>query len=197
MFTTHRFLQDPFPKKFWYFENNTVSEDECEAIKDIVLKRKLVSLRKGLTSDYSSQNRSRNSYICFLPLIEETDWIFTKMSEISNRINNDYFKYDLDSIESLQFTEYGENYNGFYKKHIDSLYESSSSRKLSFTLQLCDPDDYDGGNLLLHTGKDVIDLPKNKGSISFFPSWALHEVQPVIKGTRYSLVGWLAGPRFK
>jgi len=31
----------------------------------------------------------------------------------------------------------------------------------------------------------------------FFPSYTLHEVTPVTKGTRYTLVGWVHGPAFK
>jgi PKHD-type hydroxylase len=33
--------------------------------------------------------------------------------------------------------------------------------------------------------------------ITLFPSWSLHRVTPVTKGTRYSLVAWVSGPRFR
>ena len=38
---------------------------------------------------------------------------------------------------------------------------------------------------------------KNRGTAIFFPSYVLHEVKPVTKGLRYSLVIWVTGPKFK
>ena len=56
---------------------------------------------------------------------------------------------------------------------------------------------YDGGEVLLYnTLSDSITLSRALGSISFFPSYTIHEVLPVTRGTRYSLVGWVYGPAF-
>jgi PKHD-type hydroxylase len=33
--------------------------------------------------------------------------------------------------------------------------------------------------------------------MTLFPSFVLHRVTPVTKGTRYSLVAWVSGPPFK
>ena len=47
----------------------------------------------------------------------------------------------------------------------------------------------------LFTNKEEYDVAKkDKGTITFFPSHVLHEVTPVTKGTRYSLVSWVQGP---
>ena len=35
-----------------------------------------------------------------------------------------------------------------------------------------------------------------KGAMILFPSFLLHKVSPVTKGTRNSLVGWVRGPNF-
>ena len=43
---------------------------------------------------------------------------------------------------------------------------------------------------------DFATLSRATGSISFFPSYTIHEVKPVTRGTRYSLVGWACGPAF-
>ena len=40
-------------------------------------------------------------------------------------------------------------------------------------------------------------LPKEQGKLILFPSYVLHEVKPVTKGERYSLVAWITGPQFK
>ena len=71
-------------------------------------------------------------------------------------------------------------------------------RKLSFALQLSDPDDYEGGNvqLLDESGESYI-VPRQKGCIVLFDSRTQHRVNRVTKGVRKSIVGWTVGPRWK
>ena len=38
---------------------------------------------------------------------------------------------------------------------------------------------------------------KEQGTLTAFPSYVLHEVTPLTKGTRYSLVAWIGGKDFK
>ena len=40
-------------------------------------------------------------------------------------------------------------------------------------------------------------VKRKRGFLTAFPSFSLHEVSPVTKGERYSLVGWITGPAFK
>ena len=71
-------------------------------------------------------------------------------------------------------------------------------RKLSFTLQLSHPDDYEGGNVELidEAGKNYI-APRQRGSMILFDSRTQHRVNKVTKGERKSIVGWVLGPRWK
>ncbi len=76
-------------------------------------------------------------------------------------------------------------------------------RKLSVTISLNDPDEYDGGNLQFDFGphKDIryhtcIEI-RPKGSVIVFPSHVYHQVSPVTRGTRYSLVCWNLGAAFR
>ena len=64
-------------------------------------------------------------------------------------------------------------------------------RKLSFSLQLSHPDDYEGGNvqLLDEAGKSYI-TPRQRGTIVLFDSRTQHRVLKVTKGVRKSIVGW-------
>ena len=85
------------------------------------------------------------------------------------------------------------------KKQQDFMNENTELvRKLSFSLQLSDPDDYEGGNvqLLDETGKSYI-APRQRGCIILFDSRTQHRVLKVTKGTRKSIVGWVVGPRWK
>jgi PKHD-type hydroxylase len=65
------------------------------------------------------------------------------------------------------------------------------------SLQLTNPNEYKGGDLILHLGNEPTILSKEQGKLYAFPSYTLHEVTPVTKGTRYSLVAWITGPHFK
>ena len=71
-------------------------------------------------------------------------------------------------------------------------------RKLSFVVQLSNPEDYEGGNLqlLAEDGKSYF-APRQRGTIVIFDSRTQHRVLKVTKGQRKSLVGWVVGPRWK
>lgn len=124
-------------------------------------------------------------------------WIFQRITGAIIDLNKRFFHFDLEKIETLQFSVYDESYKGFYDKHIDIMYRSTGFRKLSFSVLLSDPEDFEGGDLLLHYGTDPDKAHRVTGGLTLFPSYALHEVTPVTKGTRYALVGWVWGPRFK
>ena len=71
----------------------------------------------------------------------------------------------------------------------------ASQRKLSVTVQLSEPKDYEGGEFLF--SKDIgtpdQNIMKEQGRIVIFSSFVYHEVKPVTSGKRYSLVGWYEG----
>ena len=73
-------------------------------------------------------------------------------------------------------------------------------RKISMTVNLNKPDEYEGGNLKFDLGPHlkeerfkVFDDMRTQGSVIIFPSFMYHCVTPVKSGTRFSLVLWLLG----
>jgi len=76
-------------------------------------------------------------------------------------------------------------------------------RKISMTLNLNNPGEYDGGNLTFDFGPHALkryhecEEIKPQGSLIVFPSFVYHQVTPVTRGTRYSLVLWTLGQPFK
>ena len=77
-------------------------------------------------------------------------------------------------------------------------------RKLSMTVQLTDPDEYEGGLFQIDRGPHfdneryyTVSEIMQRGSIIVFPSFVYHQVTPVTKGARESLVMWSMGPRWK
>ena len=99
--------------------------------------------------------------------------------------------------EHLQYTRYDAADKDFYGWHTDgSVKGDGPPRKLSLTIQLSDPNDYEGGDFQLH-GTKLSTVAKERGLTVCFPSYTLHQVTPVTKGVRKSLVVWLVGPPFK
>jgi PKHD-type hydroxylase len=157
------------------------------------------TLDKGfIESDDNVVSEIRDSNIFFLPSSdEEFQFVFRRCVDYIDATNRKYFQVDIDRIQNLQYTIY--NKGQFYEKHIDmtNVTQGVGVRKLSFSVQLTDPKEYEGGDLVLFTGPEVWTAPKELGCVTFFPSYLLHEVTPVTKGERRSLVGWVTGPKWK
>ena len=150
----------------------------------------------GGGSNGEVNDQIRRSELNWLSKDINNEWVFEKLSHVVSSLNADYFGFELAGFgEPLQLTNYHEARQGTYKWHQD--FGKGISRKLSLVLQLSDPNDYEGGELqLLTTGQPTV-IPKKRGLITAFPSWTLHQVTPVVKGTRQTLVTWVSGPNFK
>lgn len=62
---------------------------------------------------------------------------------------------------------------------------------LSATLFLCDPEEYDGGELMIeeHFGAQSVKL--RAGDMVLYPSFSLHQVTPVTRGQRICAITWM------
>ena len=92
----------------------------------------------------------------------------------------------INQIDLLKYKPGGE-----YKVHTDHF--STAPRHLSIIINL--NNNYEGGDLVFLDQKnfEVKRLKLDKGSIVFFPSNFMypHMIEPITKGTRYSIVAWL------
>ncbi len=200
----------------WYF-----SDLPAEIIETI--ERDLATRFDGAMADSrligdALNKDKRNSQNAWVPT---QHWVGGFLWHYIMRANRENFLYDLRCIdgESIQYTRYGEGQ--FYGWHNDAglanqykpvsvgnraeglgqdfLNENIEMvRKLSFVVQLSDPDDYEGGNLQLldEAGQSYI-APRKRGTVILFDSRTQHRVQKVRSGVRKSLVGWTVGPRWK
>jgi len=181
----------------WAYQHDLFSNSEVEQIHDIAAEYILDTAKVGSGKDETEDTSIRDSNIAFLQSNDDANkWIFERITGAIVNINRQFWNFDLNRIETLQYSEYG--VGQFYKPHIDMMFQAPNNavRKLSFTVQLTDPTEYEGGDVVIKTG-DNAPVHKNKGTIIFFPSYILHEVEPVTKGTRHALVGWVTGPAFK
>ena len=162
----------------------------------------------------------RNSQNAWIPTHH---WVGGFIWHYIMRANRENFLYDLKCIdgESMQYTRYetGQFYNWHNDAGLSTQYKPVSVgkrgngqetaqdfvnencemvRKLSFAMQLSDPDDYEGGNVqLLDEAGNSYMAPRKRGTIMLFDSRTQHRVLKVTKGVRKSIVGWTVGPRWK
>lgn len=82
-----------------------------------------------------------------------------------------------------------------YEWHKDSFPESEKellrTRVLSAVIQLSEEQDYEGGELCVKMGEDIVTASKKQGSALVFTSDTFHMVKEVTKGARKSLIVWL------
>lgn len=131
------------------------------------------------------------------PLNDETRWLYEKMTEAARFINARFFQYDLTGFhENFYFLSYeapGEHFNW----HVDIGGLTPAPRKLSLTLQLSDPSEYEGGDFDVLVATDHQRAEKARGLITAFPSYKIHRVTPVTAGRRRALTMFLVGPNFR
>lgn len=127
--------------------------------------------------------------------------IVKMIMNFANAANREHFGFDISmGAHEFQFTEYSGDVKGKYDWHHDVWWENprAHDRKLSVIIQLSDPINYKGGEFEFGEACDFnSELFKPKGSVLVFPSFFRHRVHQVISGTRYSLVSWVDGPKFK
>ena len=143
-----------------------------------------------------------------------------KLNDAINMANADCkWNHEIEYMENPQYTVYNEQperKGDFYTWHTDAgpfVYPNGKIRKLSMTVQLSNQDDYEGGHFQWLEPQRQFDRmggtnpqvnmadaiqtlsfsSKGIGSVVVFPSFLYHQVTPVLRGTRKSLVCWFVG----
>ena len=127
--------------------------------------------------------------------------IIYRLKEIFIEENKKY-KFDLDySSINVQYTKYQEG--GYYTWHTDDDVNDTHKlhqnvRKLSITAAL-NVGSYEGGDLqlVINRQKDPRIMSIEFGDVVVFPSFTLHQITPITKGIRHSLVSWVSGPQWR
>ena len=189
--------QDASPIETYIWKKNIFDDHELSLIKSIG--KSVPLIEGGVGNKEVSLTETRRSKVSWIAPRPDTEFIFERIAQSLMTLNKSFYNYSLTHIEDLQFSEYDNTYQGMYRNHTDDGHDSAVTRKLSFTIQLSDSDEYKGGELLLYRFR--LDKPeiaqREKGMMIAFPSSTIHEVTPVTVGTRYSLVGWAHGPRLR
>ena len=196
---------------YFYHLSKAIPSHTCEDIiefgKSLNPKEGKTSASKNMLSDEEKKEHAekvRNSKTEWI----KDSWVFTELCPFVEYANKSW-GFNISKYEDVQFTEYQPK--GHYNWHNDSIKNpmnlKNMQRKLSVSVQLSKPEDYEGGDLKFnlrgldsHQEDNIMSPPpefKQQGSLVVFPSFLWHKVEPVTKGVRYSLVMWTLGENWK
>lgn len=169
-----------------YLLPGLLSSAECETAISFFPAPNTASVNKDEKPQITSLRRSRASFL--IPNTDEKRALVKKLEDVMDHANRVYYHYDLAGHEALQLAEYAEGDN--YGWHLDLGPGKAALRKLSASVQLSAPENYDGGDLELWNTPPA---DRSQGTVIIFPSFVLHRVAPVTRGLRRSLVMWGIG----
>ncbi len=149
-------------------------------------------LERGVVREADIDAKVRDSRIARFGKTEATSWIYDRIFDVVGPLNRETWLFDLAGAEVLQLASYG--VGGHYDWHLDlGVAYPFTMRKISVAVQLSDPQSYDGGDFEALYGMQTDVAPRDLGGMIVFPSYVLHRVTPVTRGTRYSLNAWIHG----
>ena len=187
--------QENNPQEFYWYKTG-FSKDELKKIyKDVGE----LPFSKAATFANDDDKSMRSSSVKWIPQDEKWQWLYEKLMQLAVDANKELWNFDLISApELIQYTEYYASEEGHYDWHQDIGPGVGSLRKVSITVQLSDSDEYEGGDLQLwYGGNSSVNSERGAGVVVVFPSYLMHRVSKVTKGTRRSFVLWVGGQHYK
>ena len=185
--------------KSWIIQTTTplFTPEQCRQIIASGRAQKPQQAKVGMGKPEGGTNTNKRvTTISWIPF-QEMVHMYQDLNNFIQKANENHFGFgDIQVTEQAQFTEYPEG--GFYDWHMDcdvNMENEPPVRKISMTLLLNDPSEFEGGDLeLMGPGKSA---PLKQGYAICFASFLNHRVQPVTKGMRQSLVVWFGGKAFR
>ena len=175
------------------------SKDELDAM--VRLGDGLALEKAELSVGAAGYESIRSTKVAWFPREARTENLYQRMEEAVLHINQRYFRFDLSGLANFQYAVYGGPEGGHFDWHKDYGRDPSDPqqepRKVTISLQLSGPDDYEGCELQVRAGNKIDVAPKERGTLIAFPANVLHQVTPIRSGLRRSLVVWAVGPEFR
>ena len=185
--------------KSWIIQTTTplFKPDQCRQIIASGRAQKPQQAQVGINRPGGgTDTKKRITKISWIPF-QEMGHMYQDLNKFIQQANENHFGFgDIRVTEQAQFTEYPEG--GFYDWHMDcdvNMQHEPPVRKISMTLLLNDPSEFEGGDLELMAPGRYAEL--KQGHAIIFASFLNHRVNPVTRGMRQSLVVWFGGKPFR
>ena len=185
--------------KSWIVQTTTplFTPEQCRKIIESGRAQKPQTAQVGMNKPGGgTDTKKRVTTISWLPFKEMAPMYHDLNIFIQKCIENHFGFGDIRITENAQFTEYPEG--GFYDWHMDcdvNMQHEPPVRKISMTLLLNDPSEFEGGDLELMAPGKFAEL--KQGHAIVFASFLNHRVNKVRRGVRQSLVVWFGGKPFR
>lgn len=164
------------------------SREECRAALELAKSR---PYERGHM--LGRRDDARRCHCAWIEDDADTRWMYDRVVAAFEHANRT-FDYRLGGlIEPVMAVAYGPE-DGF-DWHLDAGPERAATRKLSLSVMLTRPDDYDGGALEIAGANEA--MRPELGTAIVFPSFLAHRVTPVTRGKRIALVAFAHGPTFR
>lgn len=166
------------------------SKEECETIlagciEDLWLPVKVVG-EKGLHS--STRQKLRG---------EVEGFPFANIKEVTKNANDEIYDFKLLGIIDQDFPQiFKYEKDDHYNWHMD-LNPMAPTRKLTFLVNLSDPQSYEGGEVEFLNVDATSTVLNEQGSCLIFPSWTTYKINPIASGKKHILVGHVHGSLFR
>ena len=185
--------------KSWIVETTTplFTPEQCQMIINCGRRQKPQKAQIGMNRPGGGlDTKKRVTTISWIPF-KEMEPMYNQVNQFIQQANLNHFGFgDIQITEQAQFTEYPEG--GFYDWHMDcdvNMAHEPPVRKISMTLLLNHPSEFEGGDLELMSPGKFKKL--EQGHAVMFASFLNHRVAPVTRGVRQSLVMWFGGKPFR
>jgi len=185
--------------KSWIIQTTTplFTPDQCRQIIEAGRKQKPQTAQVGMNKPGGgTDTKKRVTTISWIPF-KEMGHMYRDLYTFIVKANENHFGFgDIRITENAQFTEYPEG--GFYDWHMDcdvSMTHEPPVRKISMTLLLNDPTEFEGGALEVMAPGKYTEM--KQGHAICFASFLNHRVNKVKRGVRQSLVVWFGGKPFR
>tara|TARA_R100000231_G_scaffold109596_1_gene81148 strand:+ start:1020 stop:1610 length:591 start_codon:yes stop_codon:yes gene_type:complete len=184
--------------KSWIIETTTplLTPEQCKLVIDCGRRQPPQKAQVGTDTKGAVDTNKRVTTISWIPF-NEMPQLYNTLDTFVQRANLNHFGFDNVRItEQAQFTEYPEG--GFYDWHMDTdvvMKNEPPVRKISMTLLLNHPSEFEGGDLELMIPGRFKKI--EQGHAIAFASFINHRVNKVTRGVRQSLVVWFGGTPFR
>ena len=104
------------------------------------------------------------------------------------------WRFEWSVIRSVQILRFKQ---GDHKSRSMDWSSATPRRKISMVLQLSEPDEYEGGDVVLSAGHTDNVIPTNIGFATLWASYVPNHVTPITDGERWCLAAWAEGEPYR
>lgn len=188
----HQIAQDPFV----FYEQ--IIPDKLVDLMVEELPKYDGSYTEAYIGSHHNGVKSQNQRDSKVSWMYEDDWVSSMFAHYFHIANKETWQYDLNCLDGIQITRYDEGDHYTWHSDYGTGEDNRFTRKLSATLLVTDPGEYEGGELeFIDYHNNLVVAPSIKGTMIIFDSRVPHRVRPVTRGSRTSLVTWMLGPKLR